>query len=156
MSSTVEAGESSATRESRENQRRRVTQGRVPPAGGTWQPLIPRSLGGASSRGIALSQDARKGRGYYTGGNWEHVPSRHRSHPRPRTTTEEEKVMDVICKTCGRVRFDGNPPCLVCATPVPTEPRGSRIPDLIRECAADPLFHDAAFKEFTPEEVATK
>lgn len=95
--------------------------------------------------------------------------------------------MDVICKTCGRVRFDGNPPCLVCATPVPdehrgpcplsegsngecrdpvncvhwgregcaqgkAEHRGSRMPDLIRECAADPLFADAVFHEFTPEQ----
>jgi hypothetical protein len=34
------------------------------------------------------------------------------------------------------------------------EHQGSRLPDLLRECAADPLFYDAAFREFTPEDEA--
>jgi len=41
----------------------------------------------------------------------------------------------------------------------PTEPeehRGSRMPDLLRECAVDPLFADAVFKEFAPEDIREK
>jgi len=47
----------------------------------------------------------------------------------------------------------------ICTGCIPTEPqehRGSRMPSLIRECAVDPLFADAVFKEFAPSEETIK
>lgn len=58
----------------------------------------------------------------------------------------EEPMM--ICKSCGRTVAE-RAACMECPT-APQEHRGSRMPDLLRECAADPLFADAAFREFAP------
>ena len=53
-----------------------------------------------------------------------------------------------ICTGCGR-NFPDKAACLTCPTE-PQEHRGSRMPNLLRECAADPLFADAAFRGFAP------
>ena len=46
--------------------------------------------------------------------------------------------------------------CNACVPVEKEEHRGSRMPDLIRECAVDPLFADAVFKEFAPEDIKEK
>lgn len=55
-----------------------------------------------------------------------------------------------ICRGCGRTVAD-RAPCMSCPAE-PEEHRGSRMPNLIREAAVDPLFAHAVFNEFTPEE----
>jgi hypothetical protein len=42
--------------------------------------------------------------------------------------------------------------CTECVPVKKEEHRGSRMPDLLRECAVDPLFADAVFREFAPSE----
>ena len=65
---------------------------------------------------------------------------------------EEPVYEEPICTSCGRADGSGKPPCMECPTQIREEHRGSRMPDLIREAASDPLFADAAFRPFTPEE----
>lgn len=57
-----------------------------------------------------------------------------------------------ICPSCGRTVAD-RAACMSCPT-APDEHRGSRMPDLIREAACDPLFTHAVFNEFQPDERA--
>ena len=66
---------------------------------------------------------------------------------------EEPVYEEPICTSCGRADGSGKPPCMSCP-PEPGEHRGSGMPDLIREAAADPLFAHAVFNEFAPDEEA--
>lgn len=54
-----------------------------------------------------------------------------------------------ICKGCGRNVAD-SAACLSCPTE-PLEHRGSRMPEILKEIAIDPLFA-SAIDEFSPDE----
>ena len=108
--------------------------------GGTWQPLIPRSLGGANGRGwpvlpCILRETTRQG----DSGRVAEEPV----NPGSRSTLKEGQ-MDCT----GVCRYHPCPDC------EPKEHRGSRIPPHLP--TVDPLLADAAFKEFAPSEETIK